>query len=111
MPKSPKVLHVIHSGAIGGGPKVVLGLAMRLGGHQSIAAPDDGPLLRDAAAAGLGTFRLPFAGEFSFAASIPWLSRVCRAFDLIHLHGQFAAFYGSIASRIASRPAVYTAHF
>jgi glycosyltransferase involved in cell wall biosynthesis len=107
-----KILHLIHSGAVGGGPKVVLELASRLPGSHTILTADDGPLLADAARKGIATELLRFSGEYSFALSVPLLVRFFRAFDLIHLHGQFAAFYGAIAAGIARSPAVvYTAHF
>lgn len=111
MKPSPRVLHVIHSGAIGGGPQVVLNLVSHVTAHHTVAAPDDGPLLRDAAAAGAETMQLRRTGEFSFALSIPLLARTVRAFDLIHLHGQFAGFYGSLAALFGRVPTVYTAHF
>jgi len=31
--------------------------------------------------------------------------------DLVHLHGQFAGFYGALAARLSGTPAIYTAHF
>jgi glycosyltransferase involved in cell wall biosynthesis len=106
-----KVLHVIHSGAIGGGPRVVLELATRCPGRHSIATIDDGPLLADAWAAGLATIRLPHAGKYSMGLSLPALIRHFRMVDIVHLHGQFAAFYGAPAARVANTPMVYTAHF
>lgn len=111
MPPSPRICHLIHSGTVGGGPRVVLALARHVPGRHNICAPDDGPLLRDALAGGAETARLRFAGEFSFALSLPGLVRLFRNHDLVHLHGQFAAFYGAMAARLANRPAVYTAHF
>jgi glycosyltransferase involved in cell wall biosynthesis len=111
MPAPRKVLHVIHSGAIGGGPRVVLELATRCPGRHTIASIEDGPLLADAGAAGLETIRLSHAGKYSMSLSLPALIRHMRTADIIHLHGQFAAFYGALAARVARTPMIYTAHF
>lgn len=111
MPRPLEIAHVIHSGAVGGGPRVVLDLATRVPGRYTIIAADDGPLLTDAASAGIDTFSLRFAGEFSFAVSIPRLIVRLRSADIVHLHGQYAAFYGAIAAAAARVPAIYTAHF
>jgi glycosyltransferase involved in cell wall biosynthesis len=106
-----RILHVIHSGAIGGGPRVVFDLATRCPGRHTIATAEDGPLLDDAHAAGLQTVRLPCAGEYSMGLSVPALIRQFRDVDIVHLHGQFAAFYGALAALPATASMVYTAHF
>jgi glycosyltransferase involved in cell wall biosynthesis len=54
---------------------------------------------------------LAFAGKIDFSRSIPSLVPAFRPADVVHLHGQFAGFYGSMAARLARVPAVYTAHF
>lgn len=111
MSQSPRVLHVIHSGAIGGGPQVVLDLATAVKGTHVVVSAADGPLLDDARERGIEVMELTRSGEFSFAVNIPFLARATRNVDLVHLHGQFAAFYGSIAAALGRVPAVYTAHF
>jgi glycosyltransferase involved in cell wall biosynthesis len=111
MRRSLRVTHVIHSGAVGGGPAVVLGLAKNVPGEHTIVAPDDGPLPADARDAGISVTRLRWGGEYSFAAAVPFLIPELRKADIVHLHGQFAGFYGSLAAAIARRPAIYTAHF
>jgi len=111
MQTSLRILHVIHSGAIGGGPRVVLDLAARCPGHHTIATAADGPLLGDARSAGLQTFRLPYSGELSMGLSVPALIRQFQDVDVVHLHGQFAAFYGALAALPAKARTVYTAHF
>src|SRR5438270_11285128 len=63
----PRIAHVIHSGAVGGGPRIVLDLATRAPGQHVVISADDGPLLTDARGAGLETRILPYAGEFSFS--------------------------------------------
>lgn len=111
MRPSLSVCHVIHSGAIGGGPRVVLDLVTRVPAKHTVISSDDGPLLRDAATLGITTRRLPYAGKFSFAASIPMLVQEFRSADIVHLHGQFAGLYGSLAATMARVPSLYTAHF
>ena len=111
MPTPYKVLHVIHSGAIGGGPRVVLDLAANCPGSHTIASMADGPLLGDARDAGIATIQLRHAGKISMSRSIPLLVARSRDVDIVHLHGQFAAFYGASACRLSGRPVVYTAHF
>jgi glycosyltransferase involved in cell wall biosynthesis len=89
----------------------VLEIASRASGVHTIAAAADGPLLSAASSRGLATLRVPFAGKYSFAASLPLLEHWFRRADLVHLHGQFAGFYGALAARLCGTPAVYTAHF
>src|SRR5579859_1900825 len=111
MSQSLRVLHVIHSGAIRGGPQVVLNLVSRLKAEHTVASPNDGPLLDDVRNQGASTITLRRAGEFSFMLSVPIIARLSRMFDIVHLHGQFAGFYGSAAAALARVPIVYTAHF
>ena len=111
MPRSRKVVHVIHSGAIGGGPAVVLSLATLLDADQLVLCADDGPLLRDAAAAGVDVTALSHTGKYSFPLSTGIIARAARRADIVHLHGQFAAFYGGPVARAAGAKVVYTAHF
>ena len=89
----------------------MLELASRAVGVHTIAAAGDGPLLSAAACRGLATLRVPFAGKYSFAASLSLLNHWFRRADLVHLHGQFAGFYGALAARLSGTPAIYTAHF
>jgi glycosyltransferase involved in cell wall biosynthesis len=90
---------------------MVLDLATRCPGRHSIATVADGPLLDDTHAAGLQAVRLPHAGEFGMGLSVPTLIRRFRDADIVHLHGQFAGFYGALAAIPTAVSMVYTAHF
>src|SRR5947209_8003351 len=85
MPRPLKIVHLIHSGAIGGGPQVVLDLATSVAAFHTIVVPDDGPLLSDAARQGIETVRLEFAGKVSFGLSLPRLVWMFRRADVVHL--------------------------
>lgn len=111
MSSSLRILHVVHSGAIGGGPAVILNLIKGVPARHSVCTANDGPLLAEARKLGAETCALPWAGEFSFAISMPKLVAKCRQADVVHVHGQFAAFYGSHAAFFARTPMLYTAHF
>lgn len=111
MQRPLRIAHVIHSGAIGGGPRVVLDLVRHVPAEHTVITAGDGPLLNDAAGAGAATLRLRHTGEFSFAASLPAMLAALRRADIVHLHGQFAGFYGAPAGALAQVPVIYTAHF
>ncbi|MGI8825174.1 MAG: glycosyltransferase [Chloroflexota bacterium] len=111
MSHSPRVVHVIHSGAVGGGPRVVLSLATGVPGEHVIAAPADGPLLADAQREGVDTARLPRGGKYSFPVSAPSLRAAVATADIVHVHGQFAGFYAGVIARTCRKRVVYTAHF
>jgi len=111
MPRSLRVVHVIHSGAIGGGPAVVLSLATHLPADHVIMAADDGPLLHDAASAGAKVIPLRHTGKYSFPLSTREIARAARQAGIVHVHGQFAAFYAGPVARAAGAAVVYTAHF
>lgn len=107
----PKIVHVIHSGAIGGGPRVLLDIAMHTSFDHVVVAPGDGPLLALAAEAGVETRRLPHSGKYSFVTALPFLRRLAAGADVLHLHGQFAGAYGAPAACGLPCRVVYTAHF
>jgi len=107
----PKIVHVIHSGAIGGGPRVLLDIATHTSYDHVVVAPDDGPLLAMAAEVGLETRQLRHSGKYSFVESVPFLRRLAAGAHILHLHGQFAGAYGAPAAWGPPCRVVYTAHF
>lgn len=111
MSSLPKIVHVIHSGAIGGGPRVLLDIATHTAYDHVVVAPDDGPLLAMAAEAGLETRQLRHSGKYSFVESVPFLRRLAARAHVLHLHGQFAGAYGAPAACGLPCGVVYTAHF
>lgn len=111
-----KLCHVIHSGAIGGGPRILsdcVELAERAGFDNMVVCGKDGPLSATLQKRGVKVYTLPWTGKWSFGLSVPMLIRLLRRerVDTTLLYGQFSGFYGAIACRVSGVPAVYEAHF
>lgn len=114
-----KVLHVMASGARGGGADHLLGLlpALQHLGLSCVAAVGtDGPLLADLAARGVAAVPLELMRSRTDGAALARLNAVfaANAPTLVHYHGTRAAFFGA-AWRLthplaAPLPSVYTAH-
>jgi glycosyltransferase involved in cell wall biosynthesis len=110
------ICHVIHAGVTGGGPRVLMD-AVQVSGDRGfrnvVVCGADGPLAADLLRADVLTMVLTHTGKWSFALSVPALVRFLRRerIDVVLLYGQFAGFYGAIASRLAGVPAIYEAHF
>lgn len=101
-PATPmRVLHVMASGARGGGADHLLGLlpALRTQGvHVQAAVGDDGPLACVLRAQGITTQTLSVMGSRISPLGLLALRRVCQApLDIIHLHGTRAAFFAGLA--------------
>jgi glycosyltransferase involved in cell wall biosynthesis len=116
MARCVRLCHVIHSGAVGGGPKIVkdvVELARDRGFHNIVVCGRDGPLASDLTHMGVETYTWIHTGKWSFGISLLPLARLIKArdVDVVVLYGQFAGFYGSIAGRLAGVAAVYEAHF
>ncbi|MCW5851729.1 MAG: glycosyltransferase family 4 protein [Anaerolineae bacterium] len=112
-----RLVHVIHSGVVGGGPRMVLALAAQFNHglwRSTVICSNDGPLGADLRAAGVDVIHLPLATVAQCVRSLPTLMRTLHSLspDLVHTHGQFAGFFGNLAARGARRRrVVYTAHF
>ena len=113
----PRVLFLLHSGAIGGGPRFLRTLA-RLARQEGYAVRvlvgADGPLLGQLRGDGFEVETLPLGTARRFARSLPRLVARIRAFapDLLHLHGQPAGSLGALAGRLAGvRRMLYAAQF
>lgn len=112
----PRILHVIHSSAFGGGPNMLTILCTQLASDFAMEVVCDGlgDMPARVTAAGTSVHTMALASKWSFAAHIPALASLLRARkpDLIHLHGQFAGSLAQPALRIAGRrPTVYTAQW
>jgi glycosyltransferase involved in cell wall biosynthesis len=108
--------HVIHSGAVGGGPRILkdaVELAREHGFHNIVVCGRDGPLVFELTQMGVETHVLSHTGKWSFGLSLLPLVRLLRVRGVgaTLLYGQFSGFYGAIASRLAGVAAVYEAHF
>lgn len=112
-----RLVHVIHSGVVGGGPRMVFALATHFNHglwRSTVICSDDGPLGADLRAAGVEVIPIPLATVRQCVRSFPTLMRTLNSLspDLVHTHGQFAGFFGNLAARGTRRkPVVYTAHF
>jgi glycosyltransferase involved in cell wall biosynthesis len=109
----PKILHVLHSSAIGGGPVSVgiLALGSRSEFEPIVVSSGEGDLPGKLEQARIEFHALPLATKVSFLRSIARLARLIRSVqpDVIHLHGHFAGSLGQIAVVLAGRPpTVYT---
>ena len=109
----PKILHILHSSAIGGGP-VSVGLLV-LGTKDEfdpvVISSGEGQLPAQLQAEGVEFHALPLTTKWSFLANTWKLSRLIRqiAPDVIHLHGHWAGSIGQLAVVLAGRPAtIYT---
>lgn len=113
-----RVLHIMASGAVGGGLDQLIGLLpelARAGVDCAVAIGPDGPGGARLGALGLETSTIDLMGpRFDPRAVIRmgrWLYRHRSRSDLIHCHGTRAAFFATLASLQTRRaPMVYTAH-
>jgi glycosyltransferase involved in cell wall biosynthesis len=104
----PRILHLLHSSAIGGGPNSVrmLALGTRADFEPIVVSSGEGDLPRQLAAGGVEFHALPLATKWSFFVNTWRLARLIRSIrpEAIHLHGHFAASIGQLAVFLAGRP-------
>lgn len=101
-----EVIHIIDSGAIGGGPRVLLSAARGLktyGWRSELICGDDGPLADNARKAGIDAQARPIVGQAPFARAVPRLAwQLCRARpDALLVYGPIAGCLAGLAGRIA----------
>jgi glycosyltransferase involved in cell wall biosynthesis len=103
---SGEVIHIIDSGAIGGGPRVLLSAArgLRAYGWQSgLICGNDGPLAENARKAGIAAQAQPIVGQVRFARALPrlaWQLNRARP-DALLVYGPIAGCLAGLAGRIA----------
>ena len=112
--RSPvRVLEMLTSSAIGGGPKQVYDLVTRLPPAELtplIAAPRDGTYFERFREAGVNTLELPLNRLWPRTlVRLVQLIRIERV-DIVHSHGKGAGLYGRIAAAWTGIPAVHTFH-
>ncbi|HEX5441429.1 MAG TPA: glycosyltransferase [Ktedonobacterales bacterium] len=103
---SGDVIHIIDSGALGGGPRVLLSAArglMTYGWRSKLICGDDGPLAENARRAGIAAQAQPIAGQLRFARAGPRLAwRLSRARpDALLVYGPIAGCLAGLAGRVA----------
>ncbi|MFQ5899888.1 MAG: glycosyltransferase [Candidatus Methylomirabilia bacterium] len=112
-PAPIRVLQLLVSTALGGGPKHVFDLVRRLPRDELsavVAAPADGPFFERFESLGVEVVELPLN------RLRPWtLAGVLRVVrerrvQIIHSHGKGAGLYGRLAGRWVGVPAVHTFH-
>lgn len=108
-----RVLEMLTSSAIGGGPKQVYDLVTRLPRAELtplIAAPRDGSYFERFREAGVNTVELPLNRLWPRTlVRVIRLIRNERA-DIVHSHGKGAGLYGRLAAAWTGVPAVHTFH-
>ena len=114
MARSPaRVLELLTSTAIGGGPKQVFDLVTRLPRAELtplIAAPRDGAYFERFREAGVDTRELSLNRlRPSTLVRVIQLIRRERA-DIVHSHGKGAGLYGRLAAAWTGIPAIHTFH-
>jgi glycosyltransferase involved in cell wall biosynthesis len=108
-----RVLELLTSTTIGGGPKHVYDLVTRLPAAEFtplVAAPRDGSYFDGFLQAGIRTTELPLNRLRPLTLHrVVRLIRSERA-DIVHSHGKGAGLYGRLAAAWAQVPAVHTFH-
>ena len=109
----PRILHVIHSSGVGGGPNSVTNLCTVLKDDFDMEVVSDGAgdMPARLERAGIPMWKMALTTKWSFSAHIPQLAALVRSRKpaLVHLHGQFAGSFGQLALQLAGRPrSIYT---
>jgi glycosyltransferase involved in cell wall biosynthesis len=106
-----RILEAISEG-VGGGAKHVYDLVRQLNSEFSfsIACPDNGPYFNKFKSLNLPVFDIRFtaASPRSFLAMLRTMTH--DVFDLVHVHGRKAGFYGRLTCLFTNAPVVYTFH-
>jgi len=109
-----RILHVLASGAVGGGTTHLLSLVGGLDPErfeQHVACSDDGPLLSDLARFGVRVHRVAMLGRINPAASLRLAAIILReGIDQVHFHGTRAALAACPAAFLTGRSRIYTVH-
>lgn len=108
-----RVLELLVSSALGGGPAHVRDLIPRLPGAEfaiTVGAPGGGPYVEIFRELGADVVEVP-----AHRLSVGTLARVTRlvrerGIQVVHSHGKGAGLYGRLAARAAGIPAIHTFH-
>ncbi|HMC67847.1 MAG TPA: glycosyltransferase, partial [Mycobacteriales bacterium] len=105
---APRIVHVIHSSAFGGGPNMLAIICLRLRDRfdMEVICDGQGDVPARLESAGIKVHRMPLTTKWSFAAQIPALASLVRSRKpaLVQLHGQFAGSLGQLSLQLAGRP-------
>jgi glycosyltransferase involved in cell wall biosynthesis len=108
-----RVLELLVSTGLGGGPRHVYDLVTRLPRGEfapSVAGPDDGPYFERFRAAGIAIERqrIDRLSPVVLGQVVRTVGR--KRIDVIHSHGKGAGLYGRLVGRLTGRPSVHTFH-
>lgn len=108
-----RVLHLLVSTALGGGPKHVFDLVRRLPRQEFyviIGAPADGPFFERFRTLGVPVVALPLhrLRPATLAATVRLVRE--QGIQLVHSHGKGAGVYGRLAAWWTGVPAIHTFH-
>lgn len=110
-----RVLQLLTSTALGGGPRQVLHLVRHLPAGEfqiAVAGPSDARFAADLRAVGVELAEAAVDSLRAFPLTlrrVRHLVRDTRA-DVVHTHGKGAGLYGRVAARLAGVPSVHTFH-
>jgi glycosyltransferase involved in cell wall biosynthesis len=110
-----RVLQLLTSTALGGGPRQVLHLVRHLPAREfrvAVAGPRDERFAADLRALGVEPAELAVDTLRAFPLTLRRVIRLLRATgaDLVHTHGKGAGLYGRVAARLAGVPSIHTFH-
>lgn len=109
-----RILHVLASGAVGGGTTHLLSLVGGLDPERfelHVACSDDGPLLGDLARFGVRTHRVAMTRKLNPAAMVRLASIILHErIDQVHFHGTRAGLAACPAAVLTGRVRIYTVH-
>jgi glycosyltransferase involved in cell wall biosynthesis len=110
-----RVLQLVTSTGLGGGPRQVLHLVRHLPASEfrvSVAGPRDARFAAELSAMGVELAEAPLDSLGAFPSTLRRVTRLVRAAraDVVHTHGKGAGLYGRLAARLAGAPSVHTFH-
>lgn len=110
-----RVLQLLTSTGLGGGPRQVLHLVRHLPASEfqvSVAGPWDARFAADLRAIGVELAEVDVDSLRAFPLTLRRVARLVRdrRADVVHTHGKGAGLYGRLAARLAGVPSVHTFH-
>lgn len=110
-----RVLQLVTSTALGGGPRQVLHLVRHLPASEfqvSVAGPRDARFGADLRTSGVELAEVAVDSLGAFPLTLRRVTRLVRdaRADVVHTHGKGAGLYGRLAAKLAGVPSVHTFH-